>query len=65
MTRAKLRGLAKVEIQPILTATAINLKKMLKMLDIQKIKFSLVGKISNIIQFEYSIFRRLAIRSII
>ena len=62
MARAKFRGLAKVEIQFILTAIVINLKKMVKILDIQKIKSSLAGKISNIIQFGYSIFRRLAIR---
>lgn len=62
MARAKFRGLAKVEIQFILTAIVINLKKMVKILDAQKIKSSLAGKISNIIQFGYSIFRRLAIR---
>ena len=62
MARAKFRGINKVEIQILLTATALNLKKMVKILDDQKIKSSLAGKISNIIQFGYSIFRRLAIR---
>jgi len=34
MARARFRGLKKVEIQFLLTATALNLKKMVKMLDV-------------------------------
>jgi len=34
MERARFRGLKKVEIQFLLTATALNLKKMVKMLDV-------------------------------
>ena len=62
MARTKFRRLAKVEIQFILTAIVINLKKLVKMFNVKKIKFSLARKTSNIIQFGYSIFRRLTIR---
>ena len=33
MDKAKLRGISKVEIQFLLTATAINLKKIVKIVD--------------------------------
>ncbi|GAG61403.1 unnamed protein product, partial [marine sediment metagenome] len=36
MARAKFRGLDKVEIQFLLTATALNLKKMAKMIDAKR-----------------------------
>jgi len=38
MSRSKFRGLLKVEIQFLMTATALNLKKMIWMLDIDKLK---------------------------
>lgn len=61
MARAKFRGLDKVEIQFLLTATALNLKKMVKMLDIEKVKYSIKRKVSNFIQFRNNIFRKLLI----
>ena len=62
MARAKFRGLDKVEIQFLLTATALNLKKMVKMIDAKRVKYSINRKISNFIQFRNNIFRKLLIR---
>jgi len=62
MARAKFRGLDKVEIQFLLTATALNLKKIVKMIDAKKVKHSINRKISNFIQFRNNIFRKLLIR---
>jgi len=62
MARAKFRGINKVEIQILLTATALNLKKMVKMLDTKKVKSSIAEKISYIMQTGYNIFKRLTIR---
>ena len=50
MARTIFRGLLKVEIQFLLTATALNLKKMVKILDIDKLKSELLREISGIIQ---------------
>lgn len=38
MSRAKFRGLPKVEIQFFLTVNTLNLKEMIKMLDIGRVK---------------------------
>ncbi len=57
MARSKFRGLLKVEIQFLLTATALNLKKMVKILDIDKLKSELSREISGIIQTGKNIFR--------
>ena len=65
MARAKLRGLTKVQIQFLLTATALNLKKMVKMLDAERVKSSIIGRIYYFlesIQFRNIIFRKLMIR---
>ncbi len=45
MARSKFRGLIKVEIQFLMTATALNLKKMIKKLD----KDKLISELSRII----------------
>ena len=57
MARSRFRGLLKVEIQFLLTATALNLKKMVKILDIDKLKSELSREISGIIQTGKNIFR--------
>ena len=44
MARAKFRGLNKVEIQFLLTAAALNLKKMVKIMD-RKVAESSISKI--------------------
>ena len=65
MARAKLRGLTKVQIQFLLTATALNLKKMVKMLDAERVKSNIIGRIYYFlesIQFSNIIFRKLMIR---
>jgi len=59
MARSKFRGLLKVEIQFLLTATALNLKKMVKMLGVEEIKFKLSKKISDTIQEFKNIFRKM------
>jgi len=59
MARTKFRGLLKVEIQFLMTATALNLKKMIRMLDIDKLKSELSREISGIIQTGKNIFRNL------
>lgn len=59
MARSKFRGLLKVEIQFLLTATALNLKKMVKVLDIDKLKSELSRKISGIIETGKNILRNL------
>ena len=59
MAKARFRGLKKVEIQFLLTATALNLKKMIKMLDVEEIKSKLSKKISDTIQEFKNIFRKM------
>ncbi len=46
MARSKFRGLAKVEIQFLMTATALNLKKMVRILDIEEMKPRILNRIS-------------------
>jgi IS5 family transposase len=60
MAKARFRGLAKVEIQFLMTATALNLKKMVKMLDIKIIKSTLSKAISDFIQIVKDVFRNFA-----
>jgi len=62
MARAKFRGLKKVEIQFILTATALNLKKMVKMMDMDRLKSTIPDKVSNIICIGRNILRSLLIK---
>jgi len=57
MGRARFRGLKKVEIQFLLTATALNLKKMVKMLDVEEIKYRLSRKFTDILQIAKYIFK--------
>jgi hypothetical protein len=60
MARARFRGLNKVEIQFLMTATALNLKKMVKMMDVEErdiIKSSLSRKFTNICQITKDIIR--------
>jgi len=65
MAKARFRGLKKVEIQFMLTATALNLKKMVKMLDIEEIKERLSNEISNIAQTIENIFRNFLTNTVI
>ena len=57
MAKARFRGLKKVEIQFLMTATALNLKKMVKMLDIEEIKSSISGKFTAITRIVKDIFK--------
>ena len=57
MAKARFRGLKKVEMQFLMTATTLNLKKMVKMLDIEEIKSSLSRKFTDITQIVYDTFR--------
>ena len=50
MARSKFRGLAKVEIQFLMTATALNLKKMVRMLDISEIKNRIANEFTDFVQ---------------
>lgn len=62
MDKAKFRGLTKVEIQFLLTAIAINLKKMVKKVDIDRIRSS-VNRIKTIFtQFKNNVFEKLIAR---
>ena len=57
MARSKFKGLLKVETQFLLTATALNLKKMVKMLNVEDKRSRHLSEISDIIQFISRIFR--------
>ena len=57
MAKARFRSLKKVEIQFLMTATALNLKKMVKMLDIEEIKSNFSRKFIDITQIVKDIFR--------
>ncbi len=57
MSRVRFRGLNKVEMHFLLTATALNLKKMVKMLDVEEIKSRLKRKFNDIFQIVNNIFR--------
>ena len=57
MSRTRFRGLNKVEMQFLMTATALNLKKMVKMLDIEEIKSSLSRKFTVVTRIVKNIFR--------
>ena len=59
MAKTKFRDLAKVEIQFLMTTTALNLKKMVRILDIEEIKSRLSREISDIFQTSKNIFRKL------
>ena len=60
MAKARFRGLKKVEMQFLMTATALNLKKMVKMLDIEEIKSSLSRKFTAVTRIVKDIFRSFA-----
>ena len=57
MAKARFRGLNKVEIQFLMTATALNLKKMVRIMDLEEIKSSLSKKYIDITQIVKDIFR--------
>lgn len=57
MSKARFRGLKKVEMQFLLTATALNLKKMVKMLEVIEIKSNFSRKFTDIIQSVKDIFK--------
>jgi len=59
MDRSKFRGLNKVEIQFLMTATALNLKKMVKMIHMDRLKSVILENISNIIQIGKSFLREM------
>lgn len=50
MSKTRFRGLSKVHIQFLLTATALNLKKMVKMLECKTKVISISRKICNFIK---------------
>ena len=50
MARSKFRGLKKVEIQFLMTATALNLKKMVRMLDVPEIKDRIANEFTDFVQ---------------
>ena len=52
MVISKFRGFLKFEIQFLLTATTLNLKKMVKILDIDKLKSRLSKKVFDSIWYE-------------
>ena len=56
MSKAKFRGLSKVHIQFLLTATALNLKKMIKMLERKTKEMSISRKICSFIKLIESFF---------
>ena len=62
MARARFRGLKKVEIQFLLTATALNLKKMVKMLDVEEVQSRLSRKFTDICQITKDIFKNFVIK---
>ncbi len=62
MSKAKFRGLNKVEIQFLLTATALNLKKMVKMLDVEEVQSRLSRKFTDICQITKDIFKNFVIK---
>ncbi len=51
MDKAKFRGINKVQIQFLLTATAINLKKLVKIMEVNGSTLSFLGTISKIYKF--------------
>ena len=57
MAKARFRGLKKVEMQFLMTATVLNLKKMVKMLDTEEIKIRIAKKFVVITQIVIDIFR--------
>ena len=61
MARSKFRGLEKVEIQFLMTATALNLKKIVRILDIDKLTSRFSREISYIIQTGRNILRNLIV----
>ncbi len=62
MEKTRFRGLAKVQIQFLLTATALNLKKMVRMLDVNEIKARIDSRFTNFIQLvkgvSWNLFRK-------
>ena len=62
MSKARFRGLKKVEIQFLLTATALNLKKMVKMLDVEEVQSRLSRKFTDICQITKDIFKNFVIK---
>lgn len=60
MSKARFRGLKKVEIQFLLTACALNLKKMVKIMDAEEIKTKISEKFTDVIQAVKDILWNLA-----
>lgn len=58
MSRARFRDLKKVEIQLLLTVIVLNLKKMVKMLDVEEIKSRLSRKFTDIAHIVKDIFKK-------
>jgi len=50
MSKARFRGLVKVEIQFLMTACALNLKKMARMLDVFEIKDRIANEFTDFVQ---------------
>ena len=57
MAKARFRGLKKVEMQFLMTATALNLKKIVRIMDAEEIKDRLSREFTDIIQIVKDIFR--------
>lgn len=62
MARSKFREISEVEIQFLLTAIALNLKRIIKILRIKEIESRLHGKILKIIQIANIIFRKFTLK---
>jgi len=65
MGKAKLRGKEKVQIQFLLTASALNLKKMVKFLEIYDLKYSFGKMKSRIIEFIQNFFNEVLSKPVV
>ncbi|MHB8279189.1 MAG: transposase [Candidatus Humimicrobiaceae bacterium] len=62
MDKAKFRGINKIQMQFLLTATAINLKKLVKMFEVKNLKLGLNIIKADLMEFKSSILRKLIYR---
>jgi transposase len=62
MGKAKLRGREKVQIQFLLTASALNLKKMVKLLIVDELKYSFDKTLYKFIKSIYNILKKILLK---
>lgn len=62
MGKAKLRGKEKVQIQFLLTASALNLKKMVKLLIVDELKYSFDKTLYKFIKSIYNILKKILLK---